>query len=202
MTLYATVTDLWADTPAELQAAATRLNATHQIRGTGTPAERLVDLNDHQRSLADHLGAITITYTQATLLVNARRVHLPFDLTQVRADPRTFADQITFASHHESRSPGVPRRQRLSRQTGYLLPPRTVSVAAPTRWANPFPPTHRSPEAHHDATAQFRAYLDRNPRLADLGAAHLHGLDLACWCPPDVDCHADVWLTTANTTPN
>ena len=121
MTLYATVTELWADTPVELQAAASSMNATHQIRGTGTPAERLVDLNDHQRSLADLLGASTITYTQATLLVNARRVHLPFNLTQVRSDPRTCADQITFASHHEPRPPDGPHRQRLSRQTGYLL---------------------------------------------------------------------------------
>ena len=31
--------------------------------------------------------------------------------------------------------------------------------------------------------------------------AHLHGKNLACWCPPDQPCHADVLLCIANPEP-
>ena len=37
---------------------------------------------------------------------------------------------------------------------------------------------------------------------ADMIRAELAGKVLACWCPPDQPCHADVLLTIANSTPD
>lgn len=53
-----------------------------------------------------------------------------------------------------------------------------------------------------DATPEqcVELYRRRWIHLADLDAlrAELAGLDLACWCPLDRPCHADVLLTLAN----
>jgi hypothetical protein len=51
-----------------------------------------------------------------------------------------------------------------------------------------------------DAVALFRAYVtffDDIWRPEDIRAS-LRGLDLACWCPLDQPCHADVLLEIAN----
>lgn len=92
----------------------------------------------------------------------------------------------------------VPRRVRLSRSPGARLPSGTVSVAAPTKWANPYRPATRTPAANAAAVAHFRDYLNRNPALIAQARAELVGLDLACWCQPCLDCHADVLLAIAN----
>jgi hypothetical protein len=73
-----------------------------------------------------------------------------------------------------------------------------VSVAAPTRWANPFRPAARTPEANHAAVEHFTAYLRRNPALVEEAVAALRGRNLACWCAPHLACHADVWLALVN----
>lgn len=122
---------------------------------------------------------------------------------------------------------GNPRRQRLSRQRGHRLPPGTISVARPTRWGNPFKVgvpvtiTANVGGVVHDLTctltasaavAMYRSNLeacllvipgehpdDERERLAlvaDLES--LRGHDLACWCPLDAPCHADVLLDLAN----
>ena len=94
-----------------------------------------------------------------------------------------------------------PRRVQLSRAAGFRLPPGTVSVASPTRWANPFRPAVRTPEANALAVQKFIAYLDVNPELVADAREQLRGLDLACWCRPDLPCHADVWLDLVNEPP-
>ena len=94
-----------------------------------------------------------------------------------------------------------PHRVRLSRAPGFRLPPNTISVAAPTRWANPYRPAARTPAANQAAVAHFRDYLARNPVLVDHARAELAGLNLACWCAPHLPCHADIWLALANPGP-
>lgn len=78
------------------------------------------------------------------------------------------------------------------------LPPNTRSVAAPTRWANPFRPAQRTPAANQAAVDHFRAYLARNPALVEQARKELAGWNLACWCQIGMACHADVWLETVN----
>jgi hypothetical protein len=92
--------------------------------------------------------------------------------------------------------------------------PDAVIVARPTPWGNPFRsggdywsdalgwPYPRAPWAAHrrvvshaaHAAELFRAWLGNG----DWEARDLAGKDLACWCPLDQPCHADVLLEVAN----
>ena len=96
--------------------------------------------------------------------------------------------------HGEADDGRAPRRIQLSRCRGWRLPANGRSVAHPTRWANPFRPSRRSAAANAEAVEQYRAHLERHPDLVEQARAVLVGHDLACWCPPDVACHADVLL--------
>jgi uncharacterized protein DUF4326 len=87
-----------------------------------------------------------------------------------------------------------PRRLCLSRRAGSRLPPGARSVASPTRWANPFRPTQRSQQANREAVDAFRSWLVHQPELIAAARRELTGADLACWCSPELPCHADVWL--------
>ncbi len=111
----------------------------------------------------------------------------------------------------------APRRVQLRRVRGWRLPPDTVQVDRATRWGNPF-----RCDDPADAVAAYRAWLagdtDGLMRLAgeargfavvgNSGAAardrilrdlpRLRGKRLACWCPPDSPCHADVLLELAD----
>lgn len=106
-----------------------------------------------------------------------------------------------------------PGRVQLSRKKGWKLPPNTVSVARPGRWGNPF---SVAPEAEPgtpvgaryiampgvaEAVAAFRRWVEEDPagrRLAAEAREALRGKNLACWCPLDGPCHAEVLLDIAN----
>lgn len=104
-----------------------------------------------------------------------------------------------------------PIRVQLSRQKGWRMPPNTVKVDRTTKWGNPF-------EGERGLVVwMFRRQLERErawfpipvnrwPRgkipasmttLADV-QKELRGKNLACWCPLDQPCHADVLLAIAN----
>lgn len=116
-----------------------------------------------------------------------------------------------------------PRRIQLRREAGWRLPANAISVARPTIYGNPyrvgdevevFAPdgmTAVMDASPAMAVALFRARLDAwepcdRPGPEDLVAEQyvadlllgLRGLDLACWCPLDQPCHADVLLEYAN----
>ncbi|GAA3229273.1 DUF4326 domain-containing protein [Nonomuraea helvata] len=40
----------------------------------------------------------------------------------------------------------------------------------------------------------YRAYLREHPELVERARHELGGKDLACWCHPDQECHADALL--------
>ncbi|HOD84736.1 MAG: hypothetical protein BWX88_05095 [Planctomycetes bacterium ADurb.Bin126] len=94
----------------------------------------------------------------------------------------------------------TPRRIQLSRRKGWRLPADTVVVARPSRWGNPFRVGPDMPRV--SAVAAFRFHLSDRPGLIPYTKAdvreHLRGKDLACWCPLDQPCHADVLLEIAN----
>jgi hypothetical protein len=95
----------------------------------------------------------------------------------------------------------MAHRERLSRKPGARLPADTVSVAYPTKWANPFRPATRSRAANAAAVDQFCRYLEQRPDLVASARAELDGKNLACWCPPQLMCHADVLLLLARGMP-
>ena len=90
-----------------------------------------------------------------------------------------------------------PCRVQLSRQKGWRMPENTVKVDRTTRFGNPF----KLDEGHAASVAAFRAWLASTAAgraLADAAREELRGTNLACWCPLDGPCHADVLLEIAN----
>jgi hypothetical protein len=99
------------------------------------------------------------------------------------------------------------------------MPLNAKSVARPSRWGNPFTVSSAldTSYAYDEADARllvvecFRDWLTRGERgewwflngaeRHEYMTAHLpdlRGIDLACYCPLDQPCHADVLLEMAN----
>ena len=192
---------LMADTTDELCRFATRLSLQHAwIQKPGTVLEHF-DITAGKRTQALQLGAIPIRYGEGAQLTACRRLGLPFDVDQLRRDPAGFTARLAQARANlgdRPRQASGPRRIQLSRTAGWRLPAGAVSVASPTKWANPFRPARRTPEANAAAVEHYRDYLAANPDLLRLAREELVGLDLACWCAPPLPCHADVLLAIAN----
>lgn len=111
-----------------------------------------------------------------------------------------------------------PQRIQRRRAKGWRMPEGAVYVGRPTKWSNPFYVNgrtfHRSlgviqEVAIPDAATAVRLYrnwinldvryvLGTPPPPADMIQRELRGKDLACWCPLDQPCHADVLLEIAN----
>jgi Domain of unknown function (DUF4326) len=95
----------------------------------------------------------------------------------------------------------VPRRIQLSRKKGWRLPAGAIHVARPGPWGNPFRIGDPDPDGlpiatRADAVALYRMHVTEPPAGHDY--EELRGHDLACWCPLDGPCHADVLLERAN----
>lgn len=115
----------------------------------------------------------------------------------------------------------APARIQRMRTRGWKMPEGAVYVGRPGIYGNPFKlgapfcgPTIRAVYARAEAVAMFREWITRDTLHPlcwdkDLVTAHealraaldrgdLRGRDLACWCPIDQPCHADVLLELAN----
>jgi hypothetical protein len=104
-----------------------------------------------------------------------------------------------------------PKRIQRKRTKGWKMPPNTVFVGRPSAWGNPFKinngdcdhpdcgPTSHPPLTRQGAIEAYRRYLPGLLRVQGHGLlATLRGKNLACWCPLDQPCHADVLLEIAN----
>ena len=99
----------------------------------------------------------------------------------------------------------MPKRIQMHRRKGGWRAenPDAVIVARPTKWGNRFVVGERylTTNMGH-AIVRDRAHaveLFRNCRDAmRWDMAELRGKDLACWCPLDQPCHADVLLEISN----
>lgn len=100
-----------------------------------------------------------------------------------------------------------PIRVQLSRRKGWKMPPNTVGVARPGKWGNwhrigkPYdarPIPHTADEAVVEFRADLITMMRDDPVLFRTWIAPLRGKNLACWCPLDQPCHADVLLEIAN----
>jgi len=115
----------------------------------------------------------------------------------------------------------APRRIQRKRTKGWRMPEGAVYVGRPTIYGNPVRvgvpfcgPTISQCNNPAEAVAAFRRWIamETLPPLfwdRELIVAHvqikaaidrgdLAGRDLACWCPWDQPCHADVLLELAN----
>jgi Domain of unknown function (DUF4326) len=103
-----------------------------------------------------------------------------------------------------SRRESKPLRLRLSRRARFKLQKHSVDanglpalvVSRPSRWGNPYRiETH----GRKRAIALYEASLKRRFGVALARELEpLRGKNLACWCPLDLACHADVLLRLAN----
>jgi Domain of unknown function (DUF4326) len=113
-----------------------------------------------------------------------------------------------------------PTRIQRERTKGWKMPPNTVYVGRPTLWGNPF--VHDDPkvavEAYERLISGQNCTFEMGPGKLRLparngnpdalywgwsvwAAASIHelrGKNLACFCPIDQPCHADILLKLAN----
>ena len=112
-----------------------------------------------------------------------------------------------------------PQRIQRQRTKGYRMPPNTVSVCHPGKWGNPFksgdPVQNRvcvttavmsgaigpeeyknnAPITAEQAVKLYKYHLTQGGKYLPL--EELRGKNLACFCPLDRPCHADVLLELA-----
>ena len=98
----------------------------------------------------------------------------------------------------------MPERIQRKRSKGWRMPENTLYVGRPTKWGNQFPIGLLGREA---SVMMFEESLnDWKNNTFGYGDSHsfeeyiapLRGKNLACWCPLDKVCHADVLLRLAN----
>ena len=89
------------------------------------------------------------------------------------------------------------------------MPEGAVYVGRPTQWGNPFKVNNAMGGpgpirmTREEAIRRYRyEIIAHNGGVVGFNQAwaqtHLRGKDLACWCPLDQPCHADVLLEIAN----
>ncbi|MEU7771248.1 DUF4326 domain-containing protein [Micromonospora taraxaci] len=92
----------------------------------------------------------------------------------------------------------MPTRIQRRRTAGWRMPTGAVYVGRPTKYGNPYVPSQRNAECRGAAVQAYRRHVAEHYDLAERARAELAGRDLACWCPLDQPCHADVLLELAN----
>ena len=106
----------------------------------------------------------------------------------------------------------MPVRIQRKRSKGWKMPANGVSVCRPGKWGNPFTVTNEQRPGTKvggalgyiavptigDAVECFREMLQLRPDMIAAAVVELKGKDLACFCPLDQPCHADVLLEAAN----
>jgi hypothetical protein len=94
-----------------------------------------------------------------------------------------------------------PHRVVRRRTKNWKMPANTVYVGRPTVWGNPFIVGSEliggEKLTAEKAVALYRQYANDAFNERDLKAC-LRGKNLACWCPLNQPCHADVLLEMAN----
>ena len=115
----------------------------------------------------------------------------------------------------ETRAGASARPKRIQRQRtkGWRMPEGAVYVGRPTMWGNPFTVVPQGSDAERagmpttarEAIRRYRDWLRGREDASMFGnpprrfqIRMLRGKDLACWCPLDQSCHADVLLELAN----
>lgn len=111
----------------------------------------------------------------------------------------------------------MAKRIQRKRTKGWRMPAGTIYVGRPTKWGNPWKPGGSpwplvgggalglsAPITARDAKHAVELYRRRlmamlaKRFITAIELQELHGKDLACWCPLDQPCHADVLIEMAN----
>lgn len=98
----------------------------------------------------------------------------------------------------------MAKRIQRKRTKGWRMPEGAVYVGRPTIWGNrndtrTFGPTLAVKLFEHDIDKGTAGWPGIGKALTpEMICEELAGKDLACWCPLDQPCHADVLLRLAN----
>jgi len=84
------------------------------------------------------------------------------------------------------------KRIQRKRTKGWRMPLNTVYVGRPSKWANPF--RVGIDGDRETVVRKFREYAMEKLKEDPNWLEPLRGKDLACWCPLDKPCHADVLI--------
>ena len=105
------------------------------------------------------------------------------------------------------------RRIQRKRVAGWRMPSNAVYVGRPTKWGNPYvvggrklapvyllnmftpsPGTEKLEITESNCLKIFSTYVSLKLSLDPQWLDPLMGKDLACWCPKNKKCHADILL--------
>jgi hypothetical protein len=99
----------------------------------------------------------------------------------------------------------MPERVQIRRDRPWQRDPKAIKVDRTTKWGNiwrvgdPYPWADR-PMSRADAVEVYKYQIEGAHEFFAQVRRELAGKDLACWCPLDEPCHADVLLLIANST--
>ena len=85
------------------------------------------------------------------------------------------------------------KRIQRKRTKGWKMPSNTVYVGRPSKWGNPYA-IERGQFTREQAIEAYENYIKRVLWIIHDFLDPLKGKDLACWCPLDKKCHADILL--------
>jgi len=85
------------------------------------------------------------------------------------------------------------KRIQRKRVKGWRMPPNTVYVGRPTKWGNPF--TGDNAVNNFEIMILSKMLDDENFKKK---LEELKGKNLACWCPLNKPCHADILIKVVN----
>ena len=88
----------------------------------------------------------------------------------------------------------MPKRIQCKRIKGWKMPQNTIYVGRPSKWGNTF--TTKKLSGIKGIVEAYKTTL--SDKLIREAKIELKGKNLACWCPLDRPCHADVLLKIAN----
>lgn len=103
----------------------------------------------------------------------------------------------------------MPERIQLKRTKGWRKPEGAIVVSRPSKWGNPYKVGTPFTDGPGEITPRLAVTLFHMEVMGKLeggtitvgfveALSELRGHDLACWCPLDQPCHADVLLEVAN----
>jgi hypothetical protein len=92
----------------------------------------------------------------------------------------------------------MPERIQRKRTKGWKMPANTIYVGRPTLLGNPFEVKEWGQEGAVEAFRTYVKHQRAGRALATFVEINMRGKNLACWCPLDKACHADVLLELAN----
>jgi hypothetical protein len=90
----------------------------------------------------------------------------------------------------------MPIRIQRKRTKGWKMPENTVYVGRPTKWGNPIKINKEIDR--EKAVVMYATIYALQPSLIRDAKEELKGKNLACFCPIDQPCHADILLELAN----